>query len=85
MHNEHIELRSEVENQAEQAKTGKHELKSQIYIKMWPCRTGQYVCRTAQLCRSEENVVTLVPDVTRVVPDGTCVVPDSTTLQKLKT
>ena len=31
--NEHMELRSEVGSQAEQAKTGKHELKSQIYIK----------------------------------------------------
>ena len=31
--NEHMELRSEVGNQVDQAKTGKHELKSQIYIK----------------------------------------------------
>ena len=33
MHKEHKELRSEVGNKVEQAKTGKHELKSQIYIK----------------------------------------------------
>ena len=33
MHNEHKELRSEVGNQVEQAKKGKHELKSQNYIK----------------------------------------------------
>ena len=38
--NEHKELRSEVGNQVEQVKTGKHELKSQIYIKRG--RAGRY-------------------------------------------
>ena len=33
MQNEHMELRSEVGSQVEQAKTRKHELKSQIYTK----------------------------------------------------
>ena len=33
MHNEYKELRSEVGSQVEQAKTEKHELKSQIYTK----------------------------------------------------
>ena len=40
MHKEHKELRSEVGSQVEQDKTGKHELKSQIYIKCG--RVGRY-------------------------------------------
>ena len=76
MHNEHMELRSEVGNQVEEAKAGKHELKSQIYINRG--RSGR--CRTAQLFRREENVVAFVPDGRSFVPDVMQVVPDGTIL-----
>ena len=45
MHNEHMELRSEVGNQVEQDKTGKHELKSQINTKRSRAGRVSVVCR----------------------------------------
>ena len=59
--NEHIELRSEVGNQVKQAKMGKHELKSQIYMKRGRAKrardgVGLHKCAeemilTSPLCR----------------------------------
>ena len=54
MHKEHKELRSEVGNQMEQAKMGKHELKSQIYIKCG-C-AGRYESGAGRHKRAEERI-----------------------------
>ena len=72
MHNEHKEPRSEVGSQAEQAKAGKHELKSQIYTKRgrvgW-ARDGA----GRHKCRREDIIATFVPDGRMLVPDDTIV------------
>ena len=52
--NEHEELMSEVGNQVDQAKTGKYELKSQIYIKRGRARRVS-MCAGRHNCAEEKK------------------------------
>ena len=88
MHYEHMEPMSEVVNQVEQAKTGKQELKSQIYKKRGRAGWARRCAKRHKSAEVKRFIVALVPDVKSVVPDDaslvsdvTCVVPDGTVVQ----
>ena len=51
----HKELRNEVRNQVEQAKTGKHELKSQIYIKRGRAGRAESGARRHKFAEAEKT------------------------------
>ena len=73
-----MELRSEIGNQVEQSKTGKHELKSQIYKKCGCAGRARKCAGWHKCAEAKRFIVAFVPDVTRVVPDDVGFVPDVT-------